>query len=170
MLGDLLIVPLAAWLIVSAVACFGVYIVQRGRPAVSVGVVDPTLLIIPVRSVPPYLPELWRGICAQTHQPTRVIFAVESVADPVYERLRKLSGGPPVEVGVAGEASRRGQKIHNLLAALAHLEASDAIVIFADADIAPAADWLARLLRDLDRRDIGMTSGYRWLMPTDERW
>jgi ceramide glucosyltransferase len=170
MLGDPLIVPLAAWLIVSAVACFGVYIAQRERAPVSVGTVEPTVLIIPVRGIPPYLPELWRGICAQTHLPTRVIFAVESVQDPVYARLRKLSGGPPVEVVVAGEANRRGQKIQNMLAGLARLEPTDAIVIFADADITPTADWLARLLRDLDSQGVGMTSGYRWLIPTDERW
>src|SRR5438445_166475 len=61
MFGDPLIVPLAAWLIVSVVACFGVYIAQRERPP-------------------------------------------------------------------------------------------------------------ARLLRDLDSQHIGMTSGYRWLIPADERW
>jgi cellulose synthase/poly-beta-1,6-N-acetylglucosamine synthase-like glycosyltransferase len=99
-----------------------------------------------------------------------VIFAIESAQDPAYTRLRKLTGGPPVEVVIAGESIRRGQKIHNMLAALARLEPNDAIVVFADADIAPATDWLARLLRDLDSQDIGMTSGYRWLIPTDERW
>jgi cellulose synthase/poly-beta-1,6-N-acetylglucosamine synthase-like glycosyltransferase len=170
MFGDLLIIPLAAWLIVSGVACFGVYIAQRDRAPVTIGEIEPTVLIIPLRGIPTHLPELWRGICAQTHRPARVIFAVESAQDPAYAQLQKLTGGPPVEVIVAGEATRRGQKIHNMLAALGHLEANDAIVVFADCDIAPAADWLARLLRELDRQSIGMTSGYRWLMPTDERW
>jgi ceramide glucosyltransferase len=170
MFGDFLIIPLAAWLIVSAVACFGVYIVQRQRKPVIVGEVEPTVLIIPVRGIPPHLPELWRGICLQTHRPARVIFAVESAQDPVYGRLRKLNGGPPVEVVVAGEAICRGQKIQNMLAALTRLEPNDAIVIFADSDIRPEADWLARLLRDLDRQKIEMTSGYRWLIPTDDRW
>jgi ceramide glucosyltransferase len=170
MLGDPFIVPLAAWLIVSAVACFGVYIVQRERPPVSVGEIKPTVLIIPMRGVPPYLAELWRGICGQTHRLAHVIFAVESTQDPAYARLQKLTGGPRAEVVVAGEATRRGQKVHNMLAALGRLEPNDAIVIFADSDITPTADWLARLLRDLDSQDIGMTSGYRWLIPTDERW
>jgi ceramide glucosyltransferase len=170
MLGDPFIIPLAAWLIVSAVACFGVYIAQRERPPVGGGEIEPAVLIIPMHGVPPYLPELWRGICGQTHRLAHVIFAVESAQDPAYERLQKLTGGPPVEVVVAGEATRRGQKVHNMLAALGRLEPNDAIVIFADADITPTADWLARLLRDLDSQDIGMTSGYRWLIPTDERW
>jgi cellulose synthase/poly-beta-1,6-N-acetylglucosamine synthase-like glycosyltransferase len=152
MFGDFLIVPLAAWLIVSAVACFGVYIAQRERKPVVVAEVEQTVLIIPVRGIPPHLPELWRGICVQTYQPARVIFAVESTQDPVYAQLKKLNGGPPVEVVIAGEAIHRGQKIQNMLAALARLEPTDAIVIFGDADITPAADWLARLLRDLDKQ------------------
>jgi hypothetical protein len=170
MFGDLLFIPLAAWLIVSAVACFGVYIAQRERSPVNVGEVEPTVLIIPVRGIPTYLPELWRGICLQTYRPARVIFAVESEQDPVHAKLQKLNGGPPVEVVVAGVANQRGQKIQNMLAALTRLKPTDAIVIFADSDITPAADWLARLLRDLDRQKIEMTSGYRWLIPTDERW
>jgi len=170
MFGDPFIVPLAAWLVVAALSCFGVYITQRERPPITIGQIEPTVLIIPVRGIPPHLHELWRGICAQSHRPARVIFAVESAEDPAHAALRALSGGPPVEVVIAGVATKRGQKIHNMLAALARLEPSDAIVVFADADITPAADWLARLLRELDSQRIGMTSGYRWLMPTDERW
>ncbi len=90
-----------------------------------------------MRGIPPHLPELWRGICLQTYRPARVIFAVESAQDPVHAQLQKLNGGPPVEVVVAGVANQRGQKIHNMLAALARLEPTDAIVIFADSDITP---------------------------------
>src|SRR5258708_31193328 len=114
MFGDPLIIPLAAWLIVSGVACFGVYIAQRERPPVSVGEIEPTVLIVPVRGIPTYLPELWRGICTQTHRPARVIFAVESTQDPAYTPPHKLTRGPPVEVVVAGEATPPGQKNHNI--------------------------------------------------------
>jgi ceramide glucosyltransferase len=170
MLADLLIIPLVAWLLVAALACFGVYITQRARPPVSAGEAEPIVLIIPVRGIPPHLRELWQGICAQTRGPLRVIFALESADDPAGAALRALIGGPPVEIVIAGVATERGQKIHNLLAALGHLEPSDAIVVFGDADIAPAPDWLARLLRELERERLGMTSGYRWMMAADERW
>lgn len=170
MLGDFIIIPLAAWLIVAAISCFGVYITQRDRPPVSIGLVEPTALIIPVRGIPAHLTELWQGICAQSYRPARVIFAVESADDPAYAMLRALTGGPPVEVVVAGVAAERGQKVHNTLAALARIEPDDAIVVFADADIAPAADWLARLVRELDPMRMDMASGYRWMVPADDRW
>jgi cellulose synthase/poly-beta-1,6-N-acetylglucosamine synthase-like glycosyltransferase len=170
MLADPIIIPLVAWLLVAALSCFGVYITQRARPPVNAGEAEPIVLIIPVRGIPPYLRELWQGICAQTRGPLRVIFAVESVDDPAGAVLRALTGGPPVEVVIAGVTTERGQKIHNMLAALGRIEPSDAIVVFADADIAPAPDWLARLSRELERERLGMTSGYRWLVPTDEHW
>jgi len=170
MLGDPLIIPLMAWLVVSALACFGVYITQRDRPPVKPSEAERVVLIVPVRGISPHLGELWHGICTQAYRPTRVIFAVESANDPASPALRALTDGPPIEIVVAGVATERGQKIHNMLAALGRLEPDDAIVVFADVDIAPTPDWLARLLRDLDRADLGMTSGYRWLMPTDERW
>src|SRR5215510_1878714 len=170
MLGDPFIIPLAAWLIVAALSCFGVYITQRERQTVGGSRAEPIALIIPVRGTPSHLRELWQGICAQTRGPLRVIFAVERADDPAGSALRALTGGPPFDIVVAGVATKRGQKIHNMLAALGRVEPSDAIVVFADADIAPAPDWLARLLRDLETGRLGMTSGYRWLMPSDERW
>lgn len=170
MFGDLTIILLAAWLLVAAVACYSAYRTQRDRPPVAIGPIEPTVLIIPVRGIPTRLREMWRGICAQSYRPARVIFAVESMDDPAHAALGTLAGGPPVEIVVAGPATQRGQKIHNTLAALARLEPSDAIVVFADADIAPAADWLARLVRELEPHRMDMASGYRWMMPTDDRW
>jgi hypothetical protein len=170
MIDALLIIPLAAWLIVAALACFGVYQVQRKRPPAATGQGEPTVLIIPMRGVPEHLGALWQGICAQTHGPIRVMFTVESTADPAYAALNALTGGPPVEIVVAGPATRRGQKVHNLLAAIERLQPEDAVIVFADADIVPAADWLARLVRELDPRKLDLVSGYRWLVPADERW
>src|SRR5215510_14011073 len=170
MLADPLIIPLAAWLLIAAVSCFGVYITQRARPPLDVAQAEPIVLIIPVRGTPSHLRELWQGIRAQTCGPLRVIFAVESADDPAGAALRALTGGPPFEIVIASGTTERGQKIHNMLAALGRLKPSDAIVVFADADIAPAPDWLARLLRELESKRLGMTSGYRWLVPTDERW
>jgi len=170
MLGDLVIIPLAAWLIVAALSCYGVYRTQRIRPPAGVGAIEPTVLIVPVRGIPAHLDELWQGICAQTYPLRRVIFAVESADDPAHAALQALAGGPPVEVVIAGVAAERGQKVHNTLAALARLAPHDAIVLFADADIAPASDWITRLVLELDPKRPDMTTGYRWMVPTDARW
>lgn len=169
-MDHLLLVPLLAWLAVAAISCFGVYHSQRDRrPIVSRGG-PPAVLIIPIRGVPPRLAELWQGIQAQTYRPFRVIFAVESAADPAHAALMSLPDGPPVEIVVAGATTQRGQKVHNTLAALRTLRPDDAIIVFADADIVPAPDWLARLIRSLNDRVVDIGSGNRWLMPTDNRW
>lgn len=168
LLECLAIISLAAWLLVAALACFSVYNVQRDRPPVLVNRQSAATLIIPVRGVPAHLESLWRGICSQTDRPGRIIFAVESRDDPAFEALRALHGGPSSEIVIAGPTVRRSQKVHNLLAALGSLRPDDSIIVFADADIAPDPYWLARLNRGLD--DAHIVSGYRWLVPTDNRW
>ena len=164
-------VILSAWLVVTALACLAAYRAQRDRtdPWIPKGG-EKTVVIMPVRGAPPHLSETWRGISAQTFQPARIVFAVESEADPAVARLRSLKGGPPFEIVVAGPTTRRAQKIHNLLAALATLKDSDDTVVFADADIQPGKDWLARLLKWHNRDNLDAVSGYRFLLPTDNRW
>jgi len=164
----LILVALAAWLSVAALACFGVYNVQRDRAPVAVDRPTGAVLIIPVRGIPANLDALWQGICAQSDRPSRVVFAVESAHDPAHGMLQALRGGPPIELVVAGATAQRAQKVHNQLAALRTLRPGDDVVVFADADIAPDPNWLARLIRGLDPGN--MASGYRWMVPTDERW
>ena len=171
MLGDVLIVPLVLWVTVAAIACFGVYHAQRARSPVTAGAFDPAVVIIPVRGRPAHLEPLWDALSNQSYRPIRVVFVVESDADPAYPALRSLAGGPSVEIIVAGSATEHGQKVHNMLAGIDRLRPDDAVIIFADADIAPDMDWLARLIRVLDpRRVLDIASGYRWLEPADDRW
>src|SRR5262245_18095653 len=128
------------------------------------------LLIIPVRGVPNTLSELCRSLCQQTYRPYRVVFAVESTSDPAYAALQSLAGGPPIEIVVAGPALKRGQKVQNLLAALDTVRPTDSVIVFADADIVPMADWLTRLVSPLSDPDTTVVSGYRWMVPDDTRW
>jgi len=60
MFGDVLIVPLVLW----------------------VTVVDPAVVIIPVRGRPAHLEPLWDALSNQSYRPIRVVFVVESDADP----------------------------------------------------------------------------------------
>lgn len=171
MTAILVAIVLAAWLAVAAISCLGAYAAQRDRKGFFIaGGSENSVLIIPVRGVPARLSEMWRGISAQSYRPSRVIFAVESESDPAYTALRALREGPPVEVVVAGPTTKRAQKLHNMLAALATLKDSDKIVIFADADIVPAEHWIARLTKWQADCPDDPISGYRWLLPTDNRW
>jgi hypothetical protein len=168
----IMILPLLLWIVVAALACFGVYRAQKPRQPVAAGWVhDPAVVIIPFGRMPSHLDALWQGLSSQSYRPFRVVFVVESTADPAHAALKNLVGGPPFEIVVAGSAERRGQKIHNMLAGLKQLRPDDATIVFADADFVPDANWLARLAWVLEpRRGLDVASGYRWLEPADERW
>jgi hypothetical protein len=168
----IIILPLLLWVVVAALACFGVYRAQKPRQPVAAGWVhDPAVVIIPFGRMPPHLDALWQGLSSQSYRPFRVVFVVESTADSAHAALKNLVGGPPFEIVVARSAERRGQKIHNMLAGLKQLRPDDATIVFADADFVPDANWLARLAWVLEpRRGLDVASGYRWLEPADERW
>jgi hypothetical protein len=169
-LESLVVASFAAWLVIASVSCFSAYKCQCDPPPIATDYNPATVLIIPVRGVPKHLDALWLGICTQIFRPFRVVFAVESVADRAHEALRSLSGGPATEIVVAGATVQRSQKIHNLLAALGTVQPTDAVVVFADADMVPAADWLSRLMREVRDLKNDVVSGYRWMVPSDDRW
>ena len=64
-------------------------------------------------------------------------------------------------------AIEEGQKTANLLAAVSQLRHDDEILVFADADIWPEHDWLARLVDPLVRRDADIVTGFPWLIVKD---
>ena len=171
----LLLVALAAWLACSGVACVAVFFYQRGLGRkVEPYVASPAVIIIPIRGATENLEALWAALCSQTYHPWRLVLVVESQLDPACGALGRLTaqartGQPPTEIVVAGLATGSAQKVHNQLAALAALRPDDAVVVFADADIVPDADWLLRLVEPLTDQGVWLVSGYRWMTPNDNR-
>jgi hypothetical protein len=97
-----------------------------------------------------------------------LIVAVESSDDPAFERVAALGGHYAeldIELVVAGLSSLRSQKCTNLLAALTHLDDSDAYVVLLDADIRPQSWWLAALVAPLAAGRADIVNGYRWQTP-----
>lgn len=171
-LDSLLLLPLAAWICVAALACYGVWdCVSTLKPAPQIDWRPRNVvLIVPVRHVPPNFLALWDSIRAQNLPPTRVIFAVENMQDPVAATVLTFKGGPPVELVASGATVTRAQKVHNLIAALATLRPDDDVIVLADADIVPKPDWIQRLVVPLKNPDVLAVSGYRWMTPSDDAW
>ena len=74
----------------------------------------------------------------------------------------------PAWLVVAGEAAGRGQKVHNLLAAVDMLNSIDRraeVLVFADSDARPSKHWLSELVAPLGDKRIGATTGFRWYVP-----
>jgi cellulose synthase/poly-beta-1,6-N-acetylglucosamine synthase-like glycosyltransferase len=169
----LLYAAIAAWLAEAALATIAVWHYWRGvRGSVPPGFAAPTVVIVPVRG-DQGLSRLLPALHAQRFRDWRLIFSLETDSDPAYPLLARFAAEtaerPETELVVAGVATASGQKIHNQLAALARLRPRDEVVVFADADIVPRPDWLARLVDPLGRDDVQIVSGWRWLVPDDDR-
>jgi cellulose synthase/poly-beta-1,6-N-acetylglucosamine synthase-like glycosyltransferase len=169
-------IALAAWLIMSAVSCYGAYFYLRGvghrydwaaSPAAAV--------IVPMRGVPENLAELWATLHAQTYPRARwrLIFVVESEADPAHAaivaQLQKSLPAASAEIVVAGNTTRCSQLNHNYLAAIRRLRPEDAVVVFAVADVVPPPEWLDETIHPINTPTIWLASAYPLMVPTDSR-
>jgi len=134
----------------------------------------PAVVILPIKGVDAGFDDHIRRLLNQRYRRYRVMFVVESEADPAYAALQRYATGErggagltDVRLIVAGLASRGGQKVHNQLAAMRQLTETDRVVVFADADAAPDGRWLWRLAIFLRRENVGVTTGYRCFTTTD---
>ena len=123
------ILVLAIWLARSTIATYGGWYYHRAlHRRASLSAEARICVIIPVRAVSVHLPSLCEALSAQHYPRWRVVFAVESAADPAYAALAELlaaTNSLAAEIVVAGPATDTGQKVHNQLAALSRLGADD---------------------------------------------
>jgi cellulose synthase/poly-beta-1,6-N-acetylglucosamine synthase-like glycosyltransferase len=99
-----------------------------------------------------------QSILDQDYPHARVVFIVDSEDDPAAGALRNLNA----DVLVAGPATGRGQKVHNLIYGVEHAAGDAEVFVFCDADARFQRDWLTHLLAPLERDDVGVSTGYRW--------
>jgi hypothetical protein len=111
------------------------------------------------------------ALFAQDYPNWRVIFTVEAADDAAVSAIETYRRPYPDKVSlvVAGLARDEGQKSTNLRAAAERLTADDEILVFADADIWPQPDWLARLVGPLVRGEADIVSGFSWLIMKDRK-
>lgn len=129
------------------------------------------VVIVPCKGLEHDFEENIRALFVQEYREYELIFVTESESDPAYAVLNKLiqyHSRRPAWLIVAGEARGRGQKVHNLCAAIDMLNAIDRraeALVFADSDARPAKYWLAELVAPLGDKRIGATTGFRWYVP-----
>ena len=172
-IGFLLFIQSAFALI--ATARFARYAL-RSRPGRQTRYQPKAVVIVPCRGLEDGFEENIQGILAQDYRDYEIIFVTESENDPAHGVIARLLKqrrrlAPPTWMVVAGEARNRGQKVHNLLAALDTLNSIDRRVealVFADSDMRPPRNWLAELVAPLGDRQVGATTGYRWYLPSNE--
>jgi ceramide glucosyltransferase len=129
-------------------------------------------VIVPFKGMDPELPAALEELCQQDYPDYRMVWVVDSESDPVVPTLRQTIVRHPerdIQIVVSGRApAHQGQKVHNQLAVLEQIEpgAGDRDVwVFCDSDAVPGRMWLRHLVDPLHDRHVGMTTGYRWLVP-----
>jgi cellulose synthase/poly-beta-1,6-N-acetylglucosamine synthase-like glycosyltransferase len=123
-----------------------------------------------------------KSLLDQDYPDYEVRFIVESEDDPAAGVLQRIKAE---KIVVAGRASDRGQKVHNLAYAIEGLRSAPlppAIYVFADSDARYPRHWLSCLTNPLEpavekmtlrekqgsnggRREAGISTGYRWYAP-----
>jgi ceramide glucosyltransferase len=166
---------LAAWLLTDVLATCGVWHYRHNLARIAPSPQTPRVAILTaIKGVSEITPRFLDALCHQRYPVYRLVFALESSSDPVFPLLeamqQRLVGSIAVDIVIAGQATQRAQKVHNLLAALRTLQADDRIVAFADADILPDEGWLSHLVRPVAHDGFAASTGYRWQLPTDRRW
>lgn len=137
----------------------------------------PAVVVVPFKGLDHEATANLHGLFKQHYPRYRLLLVVEDEADPAHaflqDELRKLNG-VPAELIVAGVApDDTGQKVHNLAAALQHLQQTrtgephaDEAWVFADSDAVPHARWLGDLVGPLAQKEkTAITTGYRWMVP-----
>jgi cellulose synthase/poly-beta-1,6-N-acetylglucosamine synthase-like glycosyltransferase len=144
------------------------YARRAGPPAGGVpdSELDDVTLVVPCCGDEDGLEANLEALVGQRYPGFDVRFVVAHADDravAVVERVRARHAGR-AQLVVAGRSDGRGQKVHNLLAAL---DASPLapVVAFADSDGRPEPDWLRRLVAELRRPGVGVASSYRFYRP-----
>lgn len=127
-------------------------------------------VIVPCKGLEPDFEENIIAYLAQDYRHYELIFVTESEDDPAHLALKRIlhESDRSAWLITAGEARNRGQKVHNLCAALDTLDAVDRnteVLVFADSDARPAANWLSELVAPLTDPRVGATTGFRWYLP-----
>ena len=129
-------------------------------------------VIVPCRGVDQGLRENIAALFVQDYPAYEIIFATDRADDaalPVIDEVRRQYDGRGgvrgVRTIVAGRATTCGQKVHNLRAAVAEIDAASEALVFVDTDARPRAGWLGALVAPLVDERIGATTGYRWFVP-----
>ena len=166
---EFLLIP---WLVIMICTTLIVWRYTWGLPLTEIPKSTPSVaVIVPVKGTSKATEAFLHAIRHQDYPNYRIIAAVESEDDPAFGALQQQIGTPgaSIEICVAGLAHRSGQKIHNLLAALCRLSSADEIVAFTDADTLPQPLWLPRLVAGIVNADRPAVTGYRWMIPADDR-
>jgi ceramide glucosyltransferase len=130
------------------------------------------LVVVPCKGLDTNFHQNVRSFFQQDYEDYLLWFVVGNESDPAYRVLCELkqqhtaeSKARQVQILIAGDAQKCGQKTHNMLYACQRVDPTVEVLAFADADAAAHTDWLRQIVHPLRRSKNGAVTGYRWFVP-----
>ncbi len=155
------------WLLAIPALLAGLASVRTGRrqlaaaPSPLPDWTPPVTLIVPVKGHDHGHSENLRSLAAQDYPDYELLLAARDPSDPAL-----ASAPPAARIVIAGPGDpATGEKINNLLAALAQARPSTEVFAFADSDGRVEPTWLRSLVAPLQNPRTGASTGYRWYFP-----
>lgn len=134
---------------------------RQWRQSTAPGPLPAATLIVPVKGMDEGLRENLASLAAQDYPDYELLVTVRDPADLPPGVLP-----PHARLVIAGEPEPgTGEKITNLLAAVASARPASAVLVFADSDGSTAPPWLRFLVTRLEEPGTGAATGYRWHLP-----
>lgn len=127
----------------------------------------PATLILPVRGVDHDLAQNLRSLAGQAYRDYEFIVVSREADDPAINLARITLGDRAKFVAAGAPPADRGEKIHNLLAAVVAARPESEVFVFADSDGQVTPQWMASLVQPLGDSAVGASTGFRWYFPED---
>jgi len=127
-------------------------------------------VFMPLRGIDDGLKENVTAVFSQDYPNYEVLLVSDDSDDPalrVVEAARQsfaAEAGPTMQAVIAGPATDRGQKVHNLSVAINKAHPRSEVFVFVDSDARVSSSWLRSLVAPLQDEAIGAATGYRWFV------
>ena len=127
----------------------------------------PATVIVPVKGVDHDLARNLSSLSNQDYPDYELIIVARSETDDGLLAARTVLGAGARTV-VAGEPLEgTGEKVSNLIAAVARARPQSEVLVFADSDGQMQSGWLRNLVNGLRDEEIGAATGFRWYFPEE---
>jgi cellulose synthase/poly-beta-1,6-N-acetylglucosamine synthase-like glycosyltransferase len=129
----------------------------------------PVSVIVPCKGLDFELDQNIEAVFRQVYPSFEVLIVTATENDPAVEPLQRLAArfpGHKIRFVTAGISPDRGEKVHNLIQAVARVDSASEVLVFTDSDSRPHLCWLQELVAPLRDEHIGVSTGYRWYYPT----
>ncbi len=126
-------------------------------------------VVLPCKGLDHGLSENVHAVLTQNYPNYEVILVTATSEDPSLPLLHNLAAGcskTKIKFVTAGLSSGRGEKVNNLIQAVAQVDGGSEVLVFTDSDSRPHSSWLRDLVAPLQQEKIGVSTGYRWFFPS----